>query len=53
MNAMLTMDNVTTDVITLVDLITAHVILDISYYLISIPVEVIIKCKCDINLLQS
>ena len=43
MNALLIMDNVTTNVITLVDLITAPVILDISYNLISILVKVITK----------
>ena len=53
MNAMLRMDSATKDVITLVDLITAPVSLDISYNLMGIPVEVIIKCKYDVNLLQS
>ena len=40
MNALLIMDNATTSATTLVDLITAPVILDISYNLINTSVQV-------------
>ena len=43
MNVLLIMDDVPTIVITLMDLITARVILDISYYLVTVLVKVIIK----------
>ena len=43
MNVLIIMDNVTTSAIILVDLITAPVILDISYFLIGVLVKVIIK----------